>query len=135
MPILDTIIGPIASIIDKLIPDKEARDKANGELKAATMWFMQHAMANPNDLGAGAHHYMHIMGLVSLGLMWLKMAKVAAARLAQDSGDNAFYEAKLTTARYFAERYLPDAGALRRKIEAGSEAMMALPEEAFATAA
>ncbi|MCB2046320.1 MAG: acyl-CoA dehydrogenase family protein, partial [Novosphingobium sp.] len=34
--------------------------RANGELKAATMWFMQNAMANPNNLGAGAHHYMHI---------------------------------------------------------------------------
>jgi len=32
MPIFDTIIGPIASIIDKLIPDKEARDKAKLEL-------------------------------------------------------------------------------------------------------
>jgi hypothetical protein len=32
MPVLDTIIGPIASIIDKLIPDKEARDKAKLEL-------------------------------------------------------------------------------------------------------
>jgi alkylation response protein AidB-like acyl-CoA dehydrogenase len=125
----------VESAGDDLAAVAQALSKANGELKAATMWFMQHAMANPNDLGAGAHHYMHIMGLVSLGLMWLKMAKVAAARLAQDSGDNAFYEAKLTTARYFAERYLPDAGALRRKIEAGSEAMMALPEEAFATAA
>jgi hypothetical protein len=37
-------------------------------------------------------------------------------------------------ARYFAERFTPDAGALRRKLEAGSEAMMALPIEAFATA-
>jgi len=30
---------------------------------------------------------------------------------------------------------LPDAGAFRRKLEAGSESMMALGEEAFATAA
>lgn len=32
MPILDTIIGPITSIIDKIIPDKDARDKAKLEL-------------------------------------------------------------------------------------------------------
>jgi hypothetical protein len=36
------------------------------------------------------------------------------------------------TARYFAERFIPDCGALRRKIEAGSEAMMALDPEMFA---
>ncbi|MBD3729701.1 MAG: holin family protein [Sphingomonadales bacterium] len=32
MPILETLIGPIASIIDKVIPDKEAREKAKLEL-------------------------------------------------------------------------------------------------------
>ncbi|WP_374527420.1 acyl-CoA dehydrogenase C-terminal domain-containing protein [Novosphingobium sp.] len=109
-------------------------EKANGELKAATMWFMQNAMANPNNIGAGAHHYMHIMGIVSLGLMWLRMGAVAADALAAGASDKAFYETKLTTARYYGERFTPDAGALRRKIEAGSEAVMALPVDAFATA-
>lgn len=108
--------------------------KAVGEQKAATMWFMQNAMTNPNNLGAGAHHYMHIMGIVSVGLMWLRMAKVAADKLAAGTEETVFYEAKLTTARYFAERFMPDAGALRRKLEAGSEAMMELPLEAFETA-
>ncbi len=28
MPILETLVGPLASIIDKIIPDKEARAKA-----------------------------------------------------------------------------------------------------------
>ena len=32
MPILETLIGPIASIIDKVIPDKAARAKAKLEL-------------------------------------------------------------------------------------------------------
>lgn len=32
MSLLDTILGPITSIIDKIIPDKEARDKAKLEL-------------------------------------------------------------------------------------------------------
>jgi hypothetical protein len=61
-------------------PISPALEKANGELKAATMWFMQNGMANPNNVGAGAHHYMHIMGIVALGLMWLRMATAAAGR-------------------------------------------------------
>jgi len=113
----------------------ERLEKGLGEQKAATMWFMQNAMANPNHLGAGAHHYMHIMGIVTLGFFWLKMAKTALEALASEPEDAAFYQAKLTSAAYYAERFLPDAGALRRKLEAGSENMMALPEEAFATAA
>ena len=28
MPLLDSLIGPIASIIDKVVPDKAAREKA-----------------------------------------------------------------------------------------------------------
>ena len=105
--------------------------KANGELKAATMWFMQNAMAKPDNLGAGAYHYMHMMGIVALGLMWLRMAKVAADKLKSDEGDGSFYRAKLTTARYFGERFTPDVGALRRKLEAGSTAMMELSPDQF----
>ncbi len=120
---------------EALAPLAEKLEKALGEQKAATMWFMQNAMANPNHLGAGAHHYMHIMGIVTLGFFWLKMAKTSLDALAGDTEDKAFYEAKLTSAAYYAERFLPDAGALRRKLEAGSDNMMALSEDAFATAA
>jgi alkylation response protein AidB-like acyl-CoA dehydrogenase len=119
---------------EQLRPIAERLEKAAGEQKAATLWFMQNAMANPNQMAAGAHHYMTIMGIVTVGLMWLRMAKVAAAKLAAGADDKAFYEAKLVTARYFAERFMPDAGALRRKLEAGSEAMMALAPEQFETA-
>ena len=120
---------------DEKLADLAGRvEKANGELKAATMWLVQNGMANPNNAGAAAHHYMTIMGIVSLGLMWLRIGRTASAALAGGASDAAFYEAKLVTARYFGERYTPDAGSLRRKMEAGAESMMELPVEAFATA-
>ncbi|MGR4893005.1 acyl-CoA dehydrogenase C-terminal domain-containing protein [Sphingopyxis sp. LARHCG72] len=120
---------------DEALADFATRlEKANGELKAATMWFMANGMANPNNVGAGAHHYMHILGIVALGSMWLRMAEAAQKALAEGRGNKAFLEAKLVTARYFAERFLPDAGSLRRKIEAGSDSMMALTPEQFVAA-
>jgi alkylation response protein AidB-like acyl-CoA dehydrogenase len=129
------------AIVDQECADAKAKpaisdlatklEKANGELKVATMWFMQNGMANPNNVGAGAHHYMHLLGIVSLGLMWVRMAEAAQQALDEGRGNASFLEAKLVTARYFAERFIPDAGALRRKIEAGSEAMMALTPEQF----
>ncbi|MDP5102816.1 MAG: acyl-CoA dehydrogenase C-terminal domain-containing protein, partial [Erythrobacter sp.] len=131
---IDEEIGA-AKQVPELKGVAEKLEKALGEQKAATMWFMQNAMTNPNHLGAGAHHYMHIMGVVTLGFFWLKMAKVALGKLAGEPSDKAFYEAKLVSANYYAERFLPDADALRRKLEAGSENMMKLPAEAFATAA
>ena len=134
---LFTVIGSEieeAKANSKLTSFAEALEKANGELQKATMWFMQNAMANPNNAGAGAYHYMHIMGIVSLGLMWLRMAKVAAEKLDAGTDNAKYYEAKLVTAQYFAERFMPDVGSLRRKIEGGSDAIMALEPEMFAVA-
>jgi hypothetical protein len=95
------------------------------------MWLAQNGMANPDNAGAGAYAYMDLMGLVSLGWMWIKIA--AAAQRALDGGaeDRAFHEAKLITARFYGERELPLSSALRRKIEAGAEAVMKIPAEVF----
>jgi alkylation response protein AidB-like acyl-CoA dehydrogenase len=112
----------------------ERLGKANGELKAATVWFMQNAMTDPNALGAGAYAYMTLTGVVTMGLMWLKMAKVATATLAAGTQEPAFYEAKLICARHWALRVAPQAGSLRREVEAGPDTVMALPVESFATA-
>ena len=46
-------------------------------------------------------------------------------------GSDGFYEAKLVTARFFADRVMPETGALRRKIESGADSLMAMPAEAF----
>ncbi len=111
-------------------------EKALGELQAATMWFMANGMKNPDNVGAGAVSYMHLMGLVATGLMWLRMARAAVALKAEGDArfGNDFLDAKLVTARFFGERMLPDAGALRRKIEGGADAVMALPVEMFRAA-
>jgi alkylation response protein AidB-like acyl-CoA dehydrogenase len=106
-------------------------EEALGELQGATMWLAQNGMADPNHAGAGTYAYMQLMGLVSLGWMWLKMAEVAQRLLADGGEDKAFLEAKLTTARYFAARELVTAGALRRKVEAGAQSVMELPVESF----
>ena len=112
----------------------EALEKANGQLQAATMWFMANGMKNPENVGAGAVSYMHLMGIVAVGTMWLRMAVAATKLKAAGEGEAAFLDAKLVTARFYAERILPDAGALRRKIEGGAESLMALPPEMFMAA-
>jgi hypothetical protein len=106
-------------------------EQAVGELQGATMWLAQNAAASPEEAGAGAYAYMELMGLVSLGWMWLQMASASAKLLEDGAEDRGFHEAKLVTARFFAERELVEASALRRKIEAGSKTLMALPAEAF----
>jgi hypothetical protein len=108
-----------------------ALEPALADLQGATMWLAQHGMQDPNNAGAGAYAYMELMGLVSLGWMWLKMAGVSSRALAEGSADKQFHEAKLATARFHAQRELPQSSALRREIEAGAETVMAIPEHAF----
>ena len=108
-----------------------ALEPALSDLQAATMWLAQNGMADPDNAGARAYAYMDLMGLVSLGWMWLKMAAASHRALEEGAADEAFHEAKLTTARFYAERELPLSTALRRKIEAGAEALMRIPAEVF----
>jgi alkylation response protein AidB-like acyl-CoA dehydrogenase len=108
-----------------------ALEPALMDLQAATMWLAQNGMTNPDNAGAGAYAYMDLMGLVSLGWMWLKMSAASSRALSDGAGDQTFHEMKLTTARFFALRELPASTGLRKKIEAGAEIVMRIPAEAF----
>jgi 3-(methylsulfanyl)propanoyl-CoA dehydrogenase len=107
-------------------------EPALNDLRAATIWLAHNGMADPDNAGAGAYSYMDLMGLVTLGWMWLKMARSAMRALkSEGTQDKSFYEAKLTTARFYAERELPLSTALRKKIEAGADSLMRIPAEAL----
>jgi len=108
-----------------------ALEPALQDLQAATIWLAQNGMADPDNAGAGAYAYMDLMGLVSFGWMWLKMAAAAQRAMEEDRGDQSFHDAKLATARFYAQRELPLSTALRKKIEAGAETLMKIPAEAF----
>jgi acyl-CoA dehydrogenase len=101
------------------------------DLQQATMWFMQNAIAKPDNAGAGATDYMHLFGLVAMGYMWALMAKAALARKARGEGDEAAMDAKILTGRFFMERLMPDTGARLACITTGADVTMAMPMEAF----
>src|SRR5438309_11451719 len=71
------------------------------DLQAATMWLAQNGLADRDNAGAGAYPYMDLMGVVSLGWMWLKMAAAAQRALGEGGGDGEFHEAKLVIARFY----------------------------------
>ena len=70
-----------------------------------------------------------LMGLVSLGWMWAKMSTASAALAGGEDG--AYHQTKIATARFYAQRALGAASALRREVEAGAETVMALEIDAF----
>ena len=105
---------------------------ALGHLQQATMWFMQNAMAKPDNAGAGATDYMHLFGLVALGYMWLRIVKAANEKLMAGAGAHEqALRNKLIVARFFMERMLPETGAHLARISAGAGSVMELAVEGF----
>ena len=104
---------------------------ASKQLQAAGMYFMANGMKNPNAALAGSNDFMHMMGHVCLGLMWVRMAGASYAALDAGAGDRAFYEAKIATGRFYMARQLPACGMHLARIETGAETVMALTAEAF----
>ncbi|MCO5089386.1 acyl-CoA dehydrogenase C-terminal domain-containing protein [Bosea sp. (in: a-proteobacteria)] len=100
-----------------------------GHLQQAAMWFMNNALAKPDNAGASASDFMHLLGLVSLGYMWARMAKAAQEKL--KAGADPRMSAKLVTARFFMERALPETAAHLARITAGADTTMALAPEQF----
>jgi len=114
---------------DKMKPYVTPLGVAAGHLQQASMWFMQNAMAKPDNAGAGATDYMHMFGLVALGYMWCRIAEAALAK----SGNGAVpaMKSKLVTARFFMERMLPETATHLARIQSGAGTIMELPDEAF----
>lgn len=109
-------------------PLKEGLD----HLQKATMWFMQNAMAKPDNAGAGSTDYMHLFGLVALGYMWARIAKAVNEKLAEGAGAREeWLKTKLVFGHHFMERLMPETAAHLARISTGSDTMMSLPAEAF----
>ncbi|QBP74892.1 acyl-CoA dehydrogenase [Herbaspirillum huttiense] len=80
---------------------------------------------------AGSVPYLKMAGVVLGGWQMARAAAIAAGKLKSGEGDGKFYEAKLATARFYAEQILPQALAYRTAIVDGGAAVMALAEEQF----
>jgi alkylation response protein AidB-like acyl-CoA dehydrogenase len=103
---------------------------SKAKLQEATLWLMQHGLANPEDAGAASTDYLHLFGLTALAYMWKMIAK-AAHEAIESGATDPFYADKLIVGRYFLERILPDADAHLARVKAGSATMMSLRADAF----
>ncbi|MBA4781753.1 MAG: acyl-CoA dehydrogenase C-terminal domain-containing protein [Rhizobiales bacterium] len=117
------------SSVEAMKPYVTPLKKGLGDLQQATMWFMQNAMVNPDNAGAGSHDYMHLFGTVALGYMWAQMAKASLDKLAES--EKQFYRNKLLTGKFFMERMMPETSVRLARISTGSETMMAMPADQF----
>ena len=110
---LDEFAKPLAAYLD--------------QLDGLTEWVLEQAKGNPNEIGAASVDYLNAFGYVAYAYMWALMARAAKA----GEGDEAFYSAKLGTARFYFARLLPRVTSLVASVKAGSESLYLLDAEQF----
>jgi 3-(methylthio)propanoyl-CoA dehydrogenase len=92
-------------------------------LAAASDWMVAQGVADPPCALAGAVPYLRLAGAVTGGWLMAQGALAAQRHLAERDGDARFHEAKLVTARFYAEHILAVAPALMPAITGGATVM------------
>ncbi|SAK77769.1 Acyl-CoA dehydrogenase-like protein [Caballeronia calidae] len=113
-PEMQEFINPLADIGEKV--------------QKLTMEIGMKAMQNPDEVGAAAVPYLRTVGHLVFSYFWARMARVALDNAA--SGD-AFYKAKLGTARFYFAKLLPETASTIRAARAGAKPMMDFDEALF----
>jgi 3-(methylthio)propanoyl-CoA dehydrogenase len=101
-------------------------------LEELTTWVFEHR-EQPNDVFAGATPYLRVFATVVGGWLLARGAKAAQEQLDAGQGDAAFLEARIVTARFYAEQLLPQVAGLAGAVTAGADDLYALSAEQLAS--
>ncbi|MFA9286880.1 acyl-CoA dehydrogenase [Comamonas sp. SY3] len=85
----------------------------------------------PNDVFAASVPYLMLAGNLVAGWQMGRALLAAEQQLSQGAGDQAFLEAKVTTAHFYATHILVKTSALREEVLHGAAPVMALPQDSF----
>ncbi len=128
----------IESCDETLRQHAELLRTALDDVKAMTATLTGYLMAaaeNPTEIykvGLASVRFLLAVGDLLIGWRLLVQADVAHTALASaPTKDEAFYQGKIATARFFAKNVLPNLTALRGIIDAIDDDIMELPEAAF----
>jgi alkylation response protein AidB-like acyl-CoA dehydrogenase len=105
--------------------------KALDALEKATNWLVENGKRIPTAAAAGAAHYLKMFGIVTGGFLMAKGAMAAQEGQTDPSADQRFLDAKLITARFFADQFLPQAIGLLTPITEGHRTVTALSNDQF----
>jgi len=89
------------------------------------------AMKNPDEVGAASVDFLMYLGYILLGYFWARAAVVAEAKLAEDSNDKEYFDAKIKTAEFYFGRLLPRTEAFISTMHSGADNLMAMDAEQF----
>lgn len=104
---------------------------ASVALEEVVAYVVANIQSDIKGVFAGSVPYLKLAGIVLCGWQMGRAALIAQAKLDAGSGDAKFYQAKIATARFFADYFLSQAGAYRSAIIDGSAGVLALDEAQF----
>jgi alkylation response protein AidB-like acyl-CoA dehydrogenase len=123
---------------DALRPHAELLGTALDDVRTMTASLTGYLLAaaeNPTEIykvGLASVRFLLAVGDLLIGWRLLVQADIAQAALATaPTKDEAFYQGKIATARFFAQNMLPNLTALRGIIDTIDDGIMQLPEAAF----
>lgn len=116
--------GDLAAIRNQLAAGSRA-------LEEVVEYIVANVKSDIKAVFAGSVPYLKMAGIVLCGWQMARAALIAQKKLDAGEGDARFYEAKIATARFFADHLLSQASSYRAAIVGGSAGVLALAEDQF----
>ncbi len=110
----------------------EPLQQINKEWGEITMKLGMTAMKNREEVGAAAVDYLMYSGYAVFAYLWARSAQVALDTMAEGTPEEAFYNAKVQTARFYFKRMLPRTRTHVETMFAGADSLLDMQEEHFA---
>ncbi|MCG9482201.1 acyl-CoA dehydrogenase C-terminal domain-containing protein [Acinetobacter pittii] len=136
------LLKNMTDLIDQFIGQQQTNEVLRpyleklAELKqqwlSLTKSIAEKAKHNPEEIGAASVDYLYFSSYVVFAYLWARMAQVAHEKLESGTQEQAFYKAKLTTAKFFYQKLLHRTQSHAASIESGADAVMELDQDAFA---
>ena len=136
------LLKNMTDLIDQFIAQAQSNEVLRpyleklAELKqqwlSLTKSIAEKAKHNPEEIGAASVDYLYFSSYVVFAYLWARMAQVAYEKLESGTQEEAFYKAKLTTAKFFYQKLLHRTQSHAASIESGADAVMELDQDAFA---
>jgi 3-(methylthio)propanoyl-CoA dehydrogenase len=104
---------------------------ATADLQSAVEWMVPAYGQQPRAAHAVAVAYLDLWGTVAGGWQMGRAALIASDKLAAGEGDARFLQAKIATARFYADFILPKTAGFEHTITHGADSALSLEAEAF----
>ena len=90
-------------------------------IEELTTWLEAKNKNNKDDVSAACNDFLKILGYISLGYVWFKIAKISLNKLNENKD---FYSEKINTAKFFYDKIIPRIDSHYNSAKSGSDNIM-----------